>query len=122
MPKNRSSRSRKLARQTKARVNRSLPPVPRLVASPAEARAALEQGSALGYFPVASEDGQVRQVTFQQISDWHEASYAANGEPPLEPGELDEILMHDVMFGRLRLRTDGLWESSQAYFADGDEG
>lgn len=121
MPKNRNSRSQKLARQTKARASRSLPPVPRLVASPAEAREALEHATALGYFLMASKDGQARQVTFQQLSDWHEASYAATGEPALEPGELNEILMHDVMFGRLSLRTDGLWESSQAYFTDGAE-
>ena len=68
---------------------------------------------------MAGTNGETREVTYQQISDWHNASYAANGEPPLEPGEVDEILTHDVMFGRLRLRPDGLWESGQAYFADG---
>jgi hypothetical protein len=117
MPKNRSSRSKKLTRQAKARTSRSLPPVPRLVASPAEARSALERVAIDGHFQMAGPEGQTHTVTFQAISDWHNASYAANGEPPLELGELSEILMHDFMFGRLRLRTDGLWESDADYFA-----
>lgn len=119
MPKNRSSRSKKLARQTKARVSRSLPPVPRLVASASEARAVLERVATAGYFPVAGPDGQTLTVTLQQIRDWHNASLAADGEPPLEPGELSEILVHDFIFGRLRLRTDGLWESDDDYLGTG---
>ncbi|MEV6146348.1 hypothetical protein [Streptomyces sp. NPDC051992] len=120
MPKNRSSRTQKLAHQAAARTNRGLPSVPRIVTSPADARAALEQVGITGAFPMAGPDGQVRQVTWRQISDWHHTSLAAKEEPPLEPGELTEILLQDLMFGRLRLRTDGLWESSEAYFADGD--
>lgn len=121
MPRNRSTRQAKIARQAKAGASRGLPPVPRLVTSPSEARAALEQVGATGAFRMQGANGQTRGVTYRHISDWHNTSYAAKGEPPLDPGELAEILMHDVMFGRLRLRTDGLWESNQPYFADGSE-
>jgi hypothetical protein len=121
MPKNRNTRSRKIARQNKARNSRSLPPVPRIVASPNQAQAALESVFTAQAFPMAVLDGQPRQVTLQHIADWLDADYAAKGEPPLEPGELAEILTHDVIFGRLRVRTDGLWESSQPYFTDGAE-
>lgn len=99
--------------------NRNLPLVPRLIASAADARAALEGVVAAGHFPVAGPDGQTRQVTLEQISDWRNANYAAKGEPPLEPEELDEVLIHDFIFGRLRVRTDGLWESDNGYLTGG---
>jgi hypothetical protein len=121
MPKNRSTRSQKIARQNKARNSRGLQPVPRIVASPPQAQAALQSAFTAQDFPMVASDEQTRRVTLQHIADWLEADYAAKGEPDLEPGELIEILTHDVMFGRLRVRTDGLWESSQPYFADGSE-
>jgi len=121
MPKNRSTRSKKIARQNKTRNSRALPPVPRIVTSPAQAQAALESVFTGQSFPMAAADGKTRQVTLQRIADWLEADYASKGEPPLEPGELDEILTHDVIFGRLHVRTDGLWESTQPYFTDGAE-
>lgn len=119
MPKNRSTRSQKIARQNKARDSRSLPLVPRIIASPTQAQAALQSVFAAQAFPMAASDGQTQQVTLQHVTDWLDADYTAKGEPPLEPGEIIEILTHDVIFGRLRVRTDGLWESSQPYFTDG---
>jgi hypothetical protein len=93
--------------------------VPKLVASLAIARAAIERIADLGRFPVAGEDGSARQVTFQQLQDWHNAAFVKAGQPTLEPGELTEILMHDFAFGRLRLRSDGLWEGDVDYLTGG---
>ncbi|MDX3531947.1 hypothetical protein P1P75_37510 [Streptomyces sp. ID05-39B] len=121
MPKNRSSRSQKLARQSKARASRAVPPMPRLVASPLEARTVLEQVAGTGHFALIDSNGQRQQVTMRHIRDWHNASLTADGQPPLEPGELAEILMHDFMFGRLRLRTDGPWESDDDYLTPGGQ-
>lgn len=115
MPKNRSNRTKKLARQNKARFRSQ---TVRTTTDVAEMRAALERVALSGAFPVPGSDGEIRQVSYRQIVDWHNAGLAADGEPPLEPGELPQLLLDDVMFGHLRLRTDGLWECDQPYFQD----
>lgn len=121
MPKNRSSRSKKLARQDKARISRGVLDVPRITWDPKAIRAALDQVAVTGYFPMVGSDGQARQITYKQVRDWCAADLAAEGEPVLEPDEFTDILRNDLIFGFLRLRTDGLWESDQVYFQSRDE-
>ncbi|NUS26773.1 MAG: hypothetical protein HOV92_21435 [Streptomyces sp.] len=118
MPKNRTTRAKKLARQGKARARRQ---AVHTTIDVAKMFAAFEQVAIAGLFPVAGPDGETRQVPYQHVVDWHNAELAADGEPLLGPGELTQLLIDDVMFGHLRLRSDGLWESSQPYFTAGAE-
>jgi hypothetical protein len=115
MPKNLSNRTRKLQRQAKAHAHRH---GARSHIDITAMYAALEQVAVTGHFAMAGTDGQPQHLPYRRVVDWHNAALAADGEPPLEFGELTTILIDDVMFGRLRLRPDGLWESDDDYFTD----
>lgn len=91
----------------------------RLVVSPAGARAARDSIFAEGVLTMRGAGGQTWKITVDDVREWHEIEYSSKGEPPLEPGELSEILFNDVSFGHLVRRADGLWESELPYFAQG---
>lgn len=112
MPKNRSNRQTKMARQRRARAHRGQTQQPDVLT-------AFTLACASGSLPVACPDGQTRQLTLARITDWHNEGLALDGEPPLEQGELTELLSADILMGRLRLRQDGLWESDDDYFTEG---
>lgn len=111
MPKNRSSKQAKIARQRRARAHRG-------VTQQQDTLTAFTLACSTGYLPMACPDGQTRQLTLARITDWHNEGLARDGEPPLELGELTELLSDDLLMGRLRLRPDGLWESDDDYFED----
>lgn len=112
MPKNRSNRQARIARQRKARAARSQ-------AQHTDVLTAFTEACASGFFPMAGADGETRRLPVARIAEWHNEGLARDGEPPLERGELTSLLADDLMFGRLRLRPDGLWESDDDYFTAG---
>lgn len=112
MPKNRSNRQARIARQRKARAHRSQ-------TQQQDTLTAFILACATGYFPMACADGQTRDLTIDRITGWHNERLARDDEPPLEPGELTGLLAEDLLMGLFRLRPDGLWESDDDYFEDG---
>lgn len=114
MPKNRSNRQTRIARQRKARAHRGQ-------AQQQDTLTAFTLAYAAGRFPMACTDGQSRDLTVDRLAEWHNDEFASDGEPPLEVGELTRLLSEDLLTGRFRLRPDGLWESDDDFFADGSD-
>ncbi|MYR75133.1 MULTISPECIES: hypothetical protein [unclassified Streptomyces] len=115
--RNTSSRAAKVQRQAKAHAARSTRPTsPEIAAFPATLEA-LKQALAVGHLPMLCSDGQVRQLTYDQMRDHLNASFTADGEPPLSPGELARFLANDLTSGEMAMRTDGVWVTSEDYFA-----
>lgn len=114
MPKNRSNRQAKIARQRRARAHRDL-------TQQQDTLTAFTLACATGSLPMACPGGQTRHLTLARITDWFNEGLARDGEPPLEDGELNELLSADLLMGRFRLRPDGLWESDDDYFEDRSE-
>ncbi|MGW9238105.1 hypothetical protein ACWGRL_05110 [[Kitasatospora] papulosa] len=112
-----SSRAAKVQRQAKARAARSTGASALKLASLPEALAAFEQACAAGYLSVIRPDGQVQKLTLDRIRDHFNAAFAADGEAPLEPGELAGLLADDLRDGEMAMRTDGVWAVHESYFA-----
>lgn len=115
--RNPSSRAAKVQRQAKARAARSTRTPSLRLASLPEALEAFEQACAVGYLSVIRPDGHVQKLTFDRIRDHFNAAFAADGESPLEPGELAGLLADDLREGEMAMRTDGVWAVHESYFA-----
>lgn len=111
-----SSRAAKVQRQAKARAARSTRTSREWAAFP-DMIAALTQACALGYLRVLRPSGDIEDLPLTHIRDYLNAAYASDGEPPLDPGELAEMLGGDLRDGEMAMWTDGLWSVNEDYFA-----
>ncbi|MEU9947022.1 hypothetical protein [Streptomyces sp. NPDC047939] len=116
--RNISSRAAKMRRQAKARAVRSTrTPSPKRANFPTTLEA-FKMGLAVGHLPVLCSNGQVRQLTYDRIREHLNAAVTAEGEPPLNAGELARFLADSLASGEMGMRTDGLWFTSEDFFAE----
>ncbi|MFB8122079.1 hypothetical protein ACFVG1_12905 [Streptomyces bacillaris] len=115
--RNTSAKAARAQRLAKARAARSTRTPSLKLASLPEALAAFEQACAVGYLNVLRPSGHVQKLTFDRIRDRLNAAFAADGEPPLEPGELAGLLADELRDGEMAMRSDGMWAVHESYLA-----
>jgi len=122
--KNRSSRQAKQARQAANRARRNEPvygttkPLEVVGAIPAthdDLVKAFDAAWETGTFRMCGPDGQIREVTVNQITEHVNAELADDGEPAADPEEVKSITSEDILHGMLWLRPDGVWETPINY-------
>lgn len=126
--KNRSSKQTKQRRQATNRARRNAPlygaarPLEVMGVIPGSTNDILkafyeawETGGALRM--AAGPNGQVREVTVEQIVENINTALTGDGEEAADMEEARTIASEDILQGRMWLRPDGVWETQIDYFA-----
>jgi hypothetical protein len=125
--KNRSSRQAKQARQNANRARRNAPvygavrPLEVMGVIPAshdDILKAFGEAWDSGVLQMATgPNGQIREITVEQIAENINTALAGDGEPAADPEEVKSIASEDILQGTMWLRPDGVWETQIDYFA-----